>query len=129
MKKHLFNCISTLLLLCSFTFVVTSCSKDDDDAESQTFSALFTKTDHFIDMLDTIYEKYDAFGSKAADTSDGKFTVTPMGRLIIVKKKTLASDITYTQIQSALENHYKNKSKVKDVFLNKSGTVTIDCRK
>ena len=73
MKKYLFNCISTLLLLCSFTFVVTSCSNDDDDAESQTFSALFTKTDHFIDMLDTIYEKYDAFGSKAADTSDGKY--------------------------------------------------------
>ena len=28
-----------------------------------------------------------------------------------------------------LENHYKNTYKVKDVFLNNGGTVTIDCRK
>lgn len=130
MKKHLFYCMSTLLLLCSLTFAFTSCSKDnDDDTESQTFSALFLKTDHFIDMLDTVYEKYDALGKKATDTSDGKFTVTPMGRLIIVKRKALASDITYSQVQTALQNHYKNKSKVKDVFLNNGGTVTIDCRK
>ena len=129
MKKKLFKFVSLMLLFCSITLVVTSCSKDDDDSSSSTFSALFTKTDHFIDMLDTVYEKYDALGKKAADTSDGKFTVTPMGRLIIVKKKALASDITYSQVQAALETHYKNKSKVKDVFQNNSGTITIDCRK
>lgn len=130
MKKKVFKFASLMLFLYAVTFVFTSCSKDDDsDSESQTFSALFLKTDHFIDMLDTVYEKYDALGKKATDTSDGKFTVTPMGRLIIVKKKALASDITYSQVQTALQNHYKNKSKVKDVFLNNGGTVTIDCRK
>lgn len=129
MKKHLSYCISTLLLLCSLAVAVTSCSDDDDDVEPQSFSALYAKTDHFVDMLDTVYESYDALGKKATNTSDGKFTVTPLGRLILVKKKASASDISYTQVQSALKNHYKNKSKVRDVFLNQGGTVTIDCRK
>lgn len=115
------------MLLCSLAFTVASCGKED--AESQTFSALFAETDHFIDMLDTVYERYDAFGKKATDTRDGKFTVTPIGRLVIVKKKASASEITYTQIQTALEDRYRNKPKVNDVFLNNGGTVTIDCRK
>lgn len=130
MKKLFANYAAVLLLLCSLSFVATSCSKDDDDtAEPQTFASLFAKTDHFVDMLDAIYERYDAYGKKAADSSDGKFTVTPIGRLIIVKKKSSASDITYSEVQSALEEHYKNESKVNDVFINSGGTVTIDCRK
>lgn len=79
-------------------------------------------------MLDVVYEHYDAFGSKATETSDGKFTVTPMGRLIIVKKNSYATDVTYTDVKEALENHYQNNYKVNDVYINNGGTVTIDCR-
>lgn len=104
-----------------------SCSDDDDDDYGQ-FKSLFSKTDFFIDMLDTVYERYDAFGSKASDTSDGKFTVTPIGRLITVKKKYSAADIPNSKIIEALSSHYKKNSKVKDVFLNNGGTITIDCR-
>jgi hypothetical protein len=127
MKRHISRCISTLLLLCGIALAVASCGKED--TVPQPFSALFAETDHFIGMLDTVYERYDAFGKKATDTSDGRFTVTPIGRLIIVKKKALASDITYSQVQAELEIHYKNERKVNDVFLNNGGTVTIDCRK
>lgn len=114
-------------MLCGIALAVASCGKED--TVPQPFSALFAETDHFIGMLDTVYERYDAFGKKATDTRDGKFTVTPIGRLIIVKKKALASDITYSQVQAELEIHYKNERKVNDVFLNNGGTVTIDCRK
>ncbi len=37
---------------------------------------LFYRTDYFIDMLDIVYEHYDAFGSKTKGSSDGKFTST-----------------------------------------------------
>lgn len=118
-----------MVLVFTLACVTTSCSKDDDDLVDTKFHSLFMKTDYFVDMLDEIYERYDAFGSKATDTSDGNYTVTPMGRLIIVKKKSYNSSVTYSEIESALKEHYKNKYKVKDVFQNNGGTVTIDCRR
>lgn len=119
--------LMSLLISCISIFSLTSCSKDDDDLEDN-YSALFAKTDYFIDMLDVIYEHYDAFGSKATETSDGKFTVTPIGRLIIVKKNSYATDVTYTDVKEALEKHYQNNYKVNDVYINNGGTVTIDYR-
>ena len=52
-----------------------------------------------------------------------------MGRLIVVKKNSSSNSVSYSQIEDALTKHYKNNSKVNDVFLNNGGTVTIDCRK
>ncbi len=123
--KFLFHYVVVAFLTLAIT---SSCSSDDDEFDS-TYTALFSTTDYFIDMLDKIYESYDLLGKKAKDTSDGKFTVTPMGRLIIVKKKASASSITYSNIESALKSHYQTSIKVKDVFINNGGTVTIDCRK
>lgn len=117
------------LLLAGVCLSTTSCSKDDDDDMMSQFSSLFSRTDYFIDMLDTVYDRYDAFGSKSQDSSDGKYTVTPMGRLIVVKKKASAGSVSYADIESALTNHYKTNSKVKDVYQNNGGTVTIDCRR
>lgn len=51
-----------------------------------------------------------------------------MGRLIIVKKNSYATDVTYTDVKEALEKHYQNNYKVNDVYINNGGTVTIDCR-
>lgn len=120
--------LMSLIISCITIFSLSSCSKDDDDDFEDNFSALFAKTDYFIDMLDVIYEHYDAFGSKATETSDGKFTVTPIGRLIVVKKKSYVTDVTYTDVAVALENHYRNNYKVNEVYINNGGTVTIDCR-
>ena len=85
--------------------------------------------DYFIDMLDTVYEHYDALGKRTSDSSDGKFTVTPIGRMIVVKKKAGASSMTYDEVENALNIHYKNHRKVNSVYKNNGGTITIDCRK
>lgn len=115
-----------LMYMCVIGLTTTSCSSDDEEQDS--FSSLFSQTDYFIGMLDTVYEHYDAFGLHAKDSSDGKYTITPIGRLIVVKKKTQAGDVSYSEIKEALTSHYKNNSKVEKVFLNNGGTVTIDCR-
>lgn len=120
--------LSTLLLAMTITFSLSSCNKDEEDGMDTAYSSLFLKTDYFIDMLDKIYDSYDAIGKKSADTSDGNYTVTPIGRMIIVKKKSYVKK-TYKEIRDALDNHYKKSYKVKTVFLNNAGTVTIDCRK
>jgi len=129
MKAKVFKLIMMFLLLSGVCLSTSSCSKDDDDDVMSQFSSLFSRTDYFIDMLDTVYEYYDVFGSKSKDSSDGKYIVTPIGRLIIVKKKASAGSVTYEEIKVAITNHYKNNSKIKDVYQNNGGTVTIDCRK
>lgn len=126
MKKYYLN-IMIALTVAIMCFGVSSCSKDDDELSK--FTSLFSKTDYFIDMLDKVYESYDILGKKSSDTSDNNYTVTPIGRLIVVKKKSIASDVSYNEIKDALTKHYKNNIKVKDVYLNNAGTVTIDCRK
>jgi len=34
----------------------------------------------------------------------------------------------YESLQSALKSHYKGDRRVSDVFINKGGTVVVDCR-
>lgn len=127
MKKSKFVLLMIIMMIPMITVSISSCSKDDDSMSQ--FSSLFSKTDYFIDMLDEVYEHYDALGKRSSETSDYKYTVTPMGRLIIVKIKSSTSSVTYTEVKDALARHYKNNKKVKDVFINNGGTVTIDCRK
>jgi len=115
MLKKVIIAITVNILSCLMT---TSCSKDP-----------IAETKFAVDMLNSVYEHYDAFGKKAKDSSDGKYTVTPMGRLIVVKKKASAGSVTCSEIASALTTHYKSNSKVNKCFENNNGTVTIDCRK
>lgn len=126
-KGHIFLLL-TLLFLSSIN---SSCSKDPTYEEiiEEQYATVFKETDYFIDMLDKIYEHYDALGSKSTKTSDGKYTVTPMGRLIIVKINSVVDNKTYEELKKALETHYRNNPKVIDCFVNNGGTVTIDCRK
>ena len=112
-----------LMLLCSS---LVSCSKDNDDEQSSVyaeFSSLFQKTDYYVNKLGSS----GSGGVNSSDSSDGKYTVSIIGRLIVVKKN-YSSGATYSKIKEALEYHYKGNTKVKDVFLNNGGTVTIDCR-
>lgn len=44
--------LMSLLIRCISIFSLSSCSKDDDDDFEDNYSALFAKTDYFIDMLD-----------------------------------------------------------------------------
>lgn len=123
------NIICSIIAFCCILISTTSCNKDDDDGLDLTpFSSLFSATDSFINLLDKVYESYDILGKKAKDSSDGKYTITPRGRLIEVKKKS-SNSTSYATIVEALKIHYKYNSKVKDIYQNKGGTVTIDCRK
>ena len=131
MNKKIFQHLQYVLIAFIVGLATASCSNDDDEEEDvlAPYASLFSKTDYFIDMLDTVYEHYDALGKRASDSSDGKFTVTPIGRMIVVKKKASAASMTYDDVEDALSIHYKGHRKVNSVYKNNGGTITIDCRK
>lgn len=114
-----------LLTLLAVVFVMglSSCSKDDDnEKENIEYKALFYTTDKFVKDLG-----YSGSKTYSETTSDRKYIVTVLGRLIIVKKKDITGP-SYRQVQEALYSHYLSNSIVKDVFINNNGTITIDCR-
>lgn len=99
---------------------VSSCSK---------YSNLYEQTDYFVEQLSTTYQSYGLQGlSEKRTTEDGKYSATPMGRLIIVKIEEYVSDDKYETLRKDLERHYKKDSRVNRVYINQGGTVVIDCR-
>jgi hypothetical protein len=115
MKKILF------LFCISFSFLFTSCDKSKQE--------LYQKTDTFVESLQTTYESYGLNGLKhAVTTSDDLYTIMPIGRLINVKIKNYVTDEEYEKLKKNLEKHYKNDSRVNDVYICGGGTVMIDCR-
>ena len=115
MKKFFLHCISTACAL-----LHASCS---------THSNLYEQTDYFVDQLSTTYQSYGLRGpSEKRTTKDGKYSATPMGRLIIVKIEEYVSDDKYKSLRKDLERHYKNDHRVNRVYINQGGTVVIDCR-
>lgn len=115
-----------LVALLSVIFMIglTSCSKDDDnDKENIEYKALFYTTDRFVQKLG-----YSGSNADSETTSDRKYIVTSLGRLIIVKKN-ITSGPSYIEVREALYSHYRTNSIVKDIFINNGGTITIDCRK
>ena len=95
-----------------------------------THRELYTKTDHFVEQLSTQYESY---GILAGDrhkvlTSDGKYQVMPVGRLINVKILEVVEDDTYRSLRDDLASHYRGDQAVRDVYIASAGTVMIDCR-
>lgn len=112
----------TLLLFISLVFLIlfVSCNSR---------SNLYEHTDHFVDQLSTTYQSYGLQGlSDKKVTKDSKYSVTPVGRLIIVKIEDYVSDDKYESLRKDLERHYKNDSRVNQVYINQGGTVVIDCR-
>ena len=115
MKKILFLCFSALCLT-----LFASCSSR---------SNLYEHTDYFVDQLTTTYQSYGLQGlSKKRTTKDSRYSVTPMGRLIIVKIEDYVPDKEYEALQKDLERHYKKDYRVNRVYINQGGTVVIDCR-
>lgn len=112
-----------ILFVISFAicmFFASSCSKHSD---------LYEQTDYFVEQLSTTYQSYGLLGlSEKRTTKDGKYSATPMGRLIIVKIEEYVSDDKYESLRKDLERHYKNDRRVNRVYINQGGTVVIDCR-
>jgi len=110
-----------LILFVSLVFVI-GCSS--------TTNELYKETDKFVESLQTTYESYGMLGGKdhSKTTSDGLYTITPVGRLINVKIKKVVSDEEYEELRQDLENHYKGDTRVNKVYISGGGTVMIDCR-
>ena len=107
--------------VCVVCFAIfTSCSSR---------SNLYEHTDYFVDQLSTTYQSYGLQGlSEKQTTKDSKYSVTPMGRLIIVKIEDYVPDKEYESLRKDLERHYKRDNRVNRVYINQGGTVVIDCR-
>jgi hypothetical protein len=120
LKKYCIVISSLLLLLMCF---IIGCSLGN--------SELFKETDAFVESLHTTYESYGLFGGNqyAKTTSDGLYTIMPVGRLINVKIQKVVGDEEYEKLRLSLERHYKNDKRVNQVYISQSGTVMIDCRK
>ena len=92
-------------------------------------SELFKETDSFVHSLQTKYESYGIFGNKySKTTSDGLYTISPIGRLVNVKIQKVASSEEYEDLKKDLEDHYKDDHRVNSVYICQAGTIMIDCR-
>lgn len=112
--KKLFYCFI-------IAFLIVGCDKSEKE--------LYKETDAFVESLQTTFESYGMDGLEyAKTTSDGLYTVMPMGRLINVKIEKAVEDMVYEELRKDLEKHYKNDTRVNNVYINKVGTIMIDCR-
>jgi len=91
---------------------------------------LYEKTDHFVNQLTTQYESYGILGGSQhkVETSDGKYQIMPVGRLINVKILEVVDDDTYRALRDDLARHFDKDNRVRDVYIAAAGTVMIDCR-
>lgn len=124
--KQILTILCSLLL--SATFV--SCDKDDDEPNYDQFSSLFSTANTFVTKLDSNSSySYPINGSAKKTTSDYKFEVKPVGRLIGITPKKSMTKSELTLVKEALEWKFGSKYVVKDIYLNSGGGITIDCRR
>jgi len=111
----------TLIYFVILTFII-GCSPSKKE--------LYKETDAFVQSLVTTYESYGILGGTehSKTTSDGLYTITPVGRLINVKIQKVVTDDEYEKLRNDLEKHYKNDVRVNKVYICQAGTVMIDCR-
>ncbi|MBV5281708.1 MAG: ABC transporter [Paludibacter sp.] len=112
----------TLIYFAIFIFTI-GCSPSKKE--------LFKETDVLVESLVSTYESYGILGGAehTKTTSDGIYTITPIGRLVNVKIQKVVTNDEYEKLRKDLEEHYKNDVRVNDVFICQAGTVMIDCRK
>ena len=110
-----------LFFTLGIALILTSCSGHRD---------LYEQTDFFVDQLTYVYQSYGLSGfSEKRFTKDGKYGVSPSGRLINVRIEEYdATRQDYEKLRKNLERHYKNNSHVNDVYICNGGTIMIDCR-
>ncbi|MCR5270937.1 MAG: ABC transporter [Prevotella sp.] len=94
------------------------------------YRELYGITDEYVEKLRTTYDSYGLFDIKynSKSTADKEYSVTPIGRLIIVKIEREADDQEYENLREALESHYSGDNSVNKVYRNQGGTIAIDCR-
>ncbi|WP_125719974.1 ABC transporter [Flavobacterium ustbae] len=94
-----------------------------------TKNELYKETDSFVQSLETEYESYGFSPDKySKTTSDGLYTISPIGRLINVKIQKIVNTEEYEDLKNDLEDHYKGDTRVNSVYICQAGTIMIDCR-
>jgi hypothetical protein len=113
---------SKILILTVYLFLIIGCSPSK--------SELFKETDSFVESLQTTYESYGMLGGTEhiKTTSDGLYTITPIGRLINIKIQKVVENGEYEELIQNLKDHYEGNSKVNEVYICQAGTIMIDCR-
>lgn len=122
-------------LLCAFSIsgiIFTGCGNKQNTSiiKKEKYAEVLNQVDTFVYELDKNYDHYDLYGKHKKDvSSDNKsFSVTPMGRVIIVKVNDVVPDSYYNDVKDNIKKKYENDNRVNDVFINNGGTITIDCR-
>lgn len=95
-----------------------------------TKNELYKETDSFVQSLQTEYKSYGIFNVNeySKTTSDGLYTISPIGRLINVKIQKIVDSEEYELLKRDLEDHYKGDSRVNSIYICQAGTIMIDCR-
>jgi hypothetical protein len=103
--------------------LIASCAESNNE--------LFKVTDNFVTALDEKYESYGLLGGRDHKilTSDGLYSISPVGRLINVKIQKAVSDKEYEELRLELKNHFIEDKRVNKVYICGAGTIMIDCRK
>lgn len=101
--------------------IILSCSSKTE---------LFSETDAFVESLQTEFKSYGIFAAEkySKTTSDGLYTISPIGRLINVKIQKVVNSEEYENLKKDLEDHYHKDPRVKRVYICQAGTIMIDCR-
>ena len=114
-----FKCLILFIIVGIFT--LTSCSNKREE--------LYKITDDFVKELETKYSfgVFESIDYKKI-SKDGVYQVMPSGRLIIIKYFNYAEEGEYIKLRDDLAAHYSDDQRVRDVYINRGGTVAIDCR-
>ena len=80
----------------------------------------------YIEQLVGMYYRFGIGGGEPTVTDN--FTITPLGRLIIVKYNSAEDNDKYDKLQKFLQRWYESDSRVRKVYINQGGTVVVDCR-
>lgn len=106
-----------------FLFLLLSCTSEKKE--------LYKETDAFINSLEVFRESYGMLGggSYSVTTSDGKYKITPFGKLIKIKIQTEPNPKEYENLRNELISHFQNNERVEKVFIAKNGPLLIDVRK
>ncbi len=91
---------------------------------------LYIITDKYVNKFEeNISLSFGVFSDQKERTSDKYYQVGLIGRQIIVKIMEDTDEKEYDKLEKNLARRYSGKEMVNEVFKNKGGTITIDCRR
>ena len=106
------------VLLLTLAIALSGCVKEQ--------SALTSAVDYYVEQLSTLVQSY---GLRGDTTETEIYSISALGRLVVVKINEPASEEEYAKLEKFLERKYKSNPAVSRVYINQGGTVVVDCRR